>query len=182
MMPSQIPDSYSQWRDPKRTTGAALETISLTRVPLRWPNIGPVAEHVTFCVAARSYDERGQRAGAVVHELMENAVKYGDLTRDVEVEVRMPSSGTEFMVRVRNRASLGHIEMLRKTLAAMVAVSAEKSFLEAMTRAASLPAGTARLGLTRHSWRILANPRRAECRVNLTIEEDRDHVTVVAVG
>ncbi len=173
MMPSQIPDSYSQWRDPKRTTGAALETISLTRVPLRWPNIGPVAEHVTFCVAARSYDERGQRAGAVVHELMENAVKYGDLTRDVEVEVRMPSSGTEFMVRVRNRASLGHIEMLRKTLAAMVAVSAEKSFLEAMTRAASLPAGTARLGLARI---------RHECRVNLTIEEDRDHVTVVAVG
>jgi hypothetical protein len=172
-MASQVPESYSSWRDPKRITGAGFEVVSLTRIPLRWPNIGPVAEHVSFCVGARSYEERGQRAGAVVHELMENAVKYGDLTRDVEVEVRMPTSGTEFAVRVRNRASPGHVDTLRRTLAALAATSAEKAFLEAMTRAASLPAGTARLGLARI---------RHECRVSLSLEEERDMVTVVATG
>ncbi len=149
------------------------EVVTIVRVPPRWPNIRPIATHVEFCVTAWTYEERGKRAGVVVHELLENAVKYGDLSSNIEVEVRMPQPGMRFSIRVTNRASATRVQTLREEVERIAKQSPEQAFLEAIKRAGGRPSGNSMIGLARISH---------EGEVTLLVEEAQGMVTVIAQG
>ncbi len=149
------------------------ELIVMVKVPSRWGNIRPIAQHIEFCVTARAYEERGRRAGVVAHELLENAVKYGDLQRDIVVEVRMARSGSRFAIRVTNRASGAKIQTLKDELERLSKFVPEQAFLEGLKRAGTLPSGASMLGLSRIAH---------EGEVALSMEVEGGDVSVVARG
>jgi two-component sensor histidine kinase len=65
------------------------EGILLTRVSADWKFIQPTVEFTRFSVAIRASQEQGDRVGLILHELLENAVKYGGLGEDISVEIRL---------------------------------------------------------------------------------------------
>jgi hypothetical protein len=149
------------------------DVITMVRVPARWPNIRPIAAHVEFCVTALTYEERGKRAGVVVHELLENAVKYGDLSTNIEVEVRMAPSGMRFAIRVSNRASAARVLTLREEVERISRITSEQAFLDSIRRASGRPSGNSMIGLARIAH---------EGGVTLLVEETSGVVSVVARG
>lgn len=149
------------------------DVVTLVRVPPRWPNIRPIAAHVEFCVTSMTYEERGKRAGVVAHELLENAVKYGDLSNNLEIEVRMPPSGMRFVIRVTNRATSSRVQSLREEIERIARVSPEQAFLEAIRRASGRPNGNSMIGLARITH---------EGGVTLSVDELQGVVSVVARG
>ncbi|HVJ16106.1 MAG TPA: hypothetical protein VM686_11775 [Polyangiaceae bacterium] len=149
------------------------DVVTLVRVPARWPNVRPIANHVEFCVTALTYEERGKRAGVVAHELMENAVKYGDLSANIEIEVRMPPSGMRFTIRVSNRASVTRFQSLREEVERIGRLTPEQAFMDAIRRAGGRPSGNSMIGLSRIAH---------EGGVALSADELQGLITVVARG
>jgi hypothetical protein len=149
------------------------DIVTVVRFPPRWPNIRPIAAHVEFCVTALTYEERGKRAGVVAHELLENAVKYGDLSNNIEIEVRMPASGMRFMIRVTNRATSARLQTLREEVERIAKGAAEQAFVDAIRRASGRPNGNSMIGLARIAH---------EGGVSLSIDELQGVVSVVARG
>jgi anti-sigma regulatory factor (Ser/Thr protein kinase) len=141
-------------------------------LPARWSNVRPVVEFVSFTVASRLGAEPAARASMATHELLENAVKYGDLWRDIALEVVVEPSGT-FEIRVVNRAVQSRISILQKEIRRLDTLGAEEGLVDAMKRAARLPQGCSMLGLAR---------LRLEARVTLEFDIQGERVLVVARG
>ncbi|HEX2678474.1 MAG TPA: ATP-binding protein [Polyangiales bacterium] len=120
------------------------------RIPPRWEQIEPLRRYVDECMKGAGESVAG-RASMVLQELLENAVKYGDLTAQITVELDIQGSG-KLEIRVRNRAQPARIAVLEKEFHRAVVgggADAQQAFARALDRLRRLPQGASMLGLPR---------------------------------
>jgi hypothetical protein len=84
-------------------------------------------------------------------ELLENAVKYGDIMHGVEISVEYNSAAGCVTVEVSNYAQPARIRVLEREFASCAGESATDAFTRAVGRLQRLPQGTTMLGLARLS-------------------------------
>jgi hypothetical protein len=99
-----------------------------------------------FARATFGREELGDRIGLVVHELVENAVRYGD---DNELELKIERTGDEVAVSVANTVSDGDDRNLKERFDEITRLPPREAYIAAMQRAATLPEGQSGLGLAR---------------------------------
>jgi hypothetical protein len=114
-----------------------------------------------------------ERAILVAQELLENAVKYGDVTGEIELDLRLEENGRMFEIHVSNDAVASRVDILEKELRRLEALEPAAAFEAAMQRAKSSRNGGAMIGLARI---------RDEGAVDLTLHIDGRRVEVVARG
>jgi hypothetical protein len=144
--------------------------VLFSRVTGTWENIRPIVEYAKACITSRSSAAAGERAGLVLHELLENAFKYGGGGSDVVVRAYVRSF-RGFELRVTNRAVPSRIALLEKEIRRIVAMKAGDAFLESVRRAPTLGAGVSMIGLSRI---------RHEGEVELDVLVAGQYVTLVA--
>jgi signal transduction histidine kinase len=145
--------------------------ISL-RFPRDWDNLDVVRESCGFFARA-VYDDPvvGQRVRLVVHELVENAIKYS--VSDAEcVNVDICGRVEGFEVVVTNRATGDRLAALLDALAELDGVSGEQAYVRAMERSLRVPDGPG-IGLARIA---------TEARVALSAEFAQGQMRIVARG
>jgi signal transduction histidine kinase len=145
--------------------------ISL-RFPRHWDNLDVVRESCGFFARA-VYDDPvvGQRVRLVVHELVENAIKYS--VSDAEcVNVDISGRAEGFEIVVTNRATRDRLAGLERALAELEGVSSEQAYLRALERNVRAPAGPG-IGLARIA---------AEARVALSADFAQGRMRIVARG
>jgi len=119
------------------------------RFPPHWNHIEPLRQYVDVCVRARTRNGAAERAGIVVQELLENAVKYGDPASEIEMEVHMSDTGQGIDVRVANKAHPSRVAILEREFTRTKNDTAPAAFARALQRLQRLPEGTTMLGLAR---------------------------------
>lgn len=144
--------------------------VELRFKPL-WLYVDEVREFCGFFARATFEDAAvGDRVGLVVHELIENAIRYGD---EKELELRMERSGASVVIRVANTTSDERAKRLSAIFEEMMAVPAAESYARAMRTAAGRPAIESGLGLPRV---------RCEGQVDLELEVAPGRVCITARG
>ncbi len=146
------------------------------RFPAAWDYIEPIRQCVDVCTQVCSKGLR-ERACLVSLELLENAVKYGDLSSEIEFELDVapdaaPNAASgAIALSVCNRANLTQIRVLENEFSrlAVAGALADDVFARALERAKHLPQGSSMLGLAR----IVS-----EAELKLRVE--REQVTVSA--
>jgi hypothetical protein len=112
-----------------------------------WLYVDEVREFCGFFARATfGADTIGERVGLVVHELVENAIRYGD---ERDLELSLERSGERIMISVANTTSDEHANGLRDHLADLAALSPEDAYARAMEQAITRPATQSGLGLAR---------------------------------
>src|SRR5690349_1481675 len=120
--------------------------VQLRFKPL-WLYVDAVREFCGFFARATFEDDGlGQRVGLIVHELIENAVRYGD---EQELEVRLERSQDDVVIRVINTTSDERAESLRKVFEELAKLPPADAYTRALQHASSLPASQSGLGLPR---------------------------------
>jgi hypothetical protein len=138
-----------------------------------WRYIDGIREFCGFFTRTTFEDPAlGQRVGLVIHELVENAIRYGDSTKNAELDVFLFSDEQTIEVSVGNSTTPEQIRALEAAFAQLAGRSPEEAFLEAMGRASSKPDGGG-LGLPRVQF---------EGRVELSLALFSDRVRVHARG
>ena len=140
-----------------------------------WDHIDPLRQCAELWIKTRAGSSTADKANIVVHELLENAIKYGDPASEIEFEVLIAPDATSFEVRVRNSAAPARVAILQKEFQRVAGDTASASFSRALQRLQKLPAGASMLGLSRVAM---------EAQLQLEVEQDRvtvkAHVDVVA--
>jgi hypothetical protein len=112
-----------------------------------WDYIDEVRD---FCsgFVRRSFgdDEVGQGVGMIVHELVENAIRYGD---EKELMLRIERSDDSIVVCVANTTTNEGGLRLRQVMQELEDLSPSEAFARALRRSTSLPAKESGLGLPR---------------------------------
>lgn len=139
------------------------------RFPPSWEQIEPLRQCADVSIRARADDATADKAGIVVQELLENAVKYGNPTSDIEFELSIAKDGAGFDVCVRNKALPSRLTVLQREYQRVVGDTAHDSFSRALRRLQKLPQGTSMLGLSRVAM-----------EAPLKLEVDADRVTFTA--
>ena len=148
-----------------------VERLVYVRFRPAWAYLDAIREFTSIFCKTTFDDDMAERARMVIHEMLENAIKYSEEV-DLEVTLTRAAAGVELAVTSRPLAQ--HLAHLRKELTALFQLPAEEAFMRAMERAADLPNGEARLGLARV---------RLEGRFDLSVEElDDGRVRLVARG
>lgn len=138
-----------------------------------WDHIEALRTFVGAYCRTRLSAAAAERAILVAHELLENAVRYGDVTAEVEFDLRVDPAGRMFEIRVINDAVASRSEILKKELERIDRLEPETAFGTAVQRARSTRSASGMLGLSRV---------RFEGQVELTAHVDGRRVEVVARG
>lgn len=146
----------------------ATQGVFWNRFEASWDRIEPIRSFVTSYVRQRLGDEAADNAALAVGELLENAVKYGDLMGEVEVEMACDEPTRTIEIKVSNHARQARIRVLRREFE-RCQDGAGQAFKNAMLRLSKLPPGMTMLGLSRI----------AEV-ASLALEVDGSRVTLVA--
>ncbi len=136
-----------------------------------WLYVDAVREFCSFFARA-TFDDRevGQRVGLVVHELVENAIRYGN---DAELELRVEHWESELGVVVANTTTEERADELGRIFRILHEMDPENAYVDAVKASASRPAGLSGIGLARV---------RHEGRVSLELAREPGRVTVTARG
>jgi hypothetical protein len=150
-------------RTPVADATAPQDRLVYLEVKPAWAYIDGVGELGRFFGSTKFPDaDVGDRMRIVVHEALENAVKYSAPDADDDVSLAISTDGSSIEVAVTSRPRPEHLAQLRAELDELYTRPAEEAYVAAMARAASRPASEgARLGLAR---------MRLEGRVDLSIE------------
>lgn len=144
--------------------------VELRFKPL-WLYVDHVREFCGFFARATFDDEAlGQRVGLVVHELVENAIRYGD---EKELELRIERSEGGVLVCVANTTSDESARRLQEAFDRMLELLPEVAYTRAMERAVMLPSTESGLGLPRVRY---------EGQVDLNLEVGPGRVCITARG
>ena len=134
-----------------------------------WAQISPLRQYVQTWVGAQA-PKLFERTEIVLQELLENAVKFGDRSSNVRMELRIDRGHHGIELKVSNKAHPKRMALLKQELDSIKTADGGKdAFSRALERAKSLPPGISRLGLAR----IVT-----EAQVDLKIHDDR--VTFIA--
>lgn len=144
--------------------------VQLRFKPL-WLYVDAVREFCGF-FARTTFDDEGlgQRVGLIVHELIENAVRYGD---EQELEVRLERAKHEVIISVVNTTSEERSTKLRRIFEDLAALSPAMAYARALQHASSLPKTESGLGLPRIRY---------EGNVELELETSPGRVCITARG
>jgi signal transduction histidine kinase len=140
------------------------------RIPKEWDQLEVVRESCGFFARAAYRDVVvGQRVELVVHELVENAIKYATPDED-RVDVDVQGSAHQFEVAVWNRSSREHVGNLLGILAELEREGAAEAYASAMRRCAGTDErDSAGLGLARIAYeakvRLVADFRHGAMRL-----------------
>lgn len=144
--------------------------VELRFKPL-WLYIDQVREFCGFFARTAFEDAAiGDRVGLVVHELVENAIRYGD---DKELELRMERVAGNVVIRVANTISEERAERLSAIFSEMMARSPTDAYARALQSAAARPSIESGLGLPRI---------RCEGQVDLELQIEPGRVCITARG
>jgi hypothetical protein len=144
--------------------------VQLRFKPL-WLYVDAVREFCGFFARATFADDGlGQRVGLIVHELIENAVRYGD---EKELEVRLERSNDSLVISVVNTTTDERASKLRAVFDEMTAQTPVAAYNRALAHSASLPATESGLGLPRVRY---------EGQVELELETSPGRVSITARG
>jgi hypothetical protein len=150
--------------------GASSRLVQLRFKPL-WLYVDAVREFCGFFARASFEDDvLGQRVGIIVHELVENAVRYGD---EQELELMVERSGSGVLVRVANTATADRAERLKKIFDEISLHTPSEGYARALRHAASLPPSESGLGLPRIRY---------EGQVDLQLDVTPGRVAITARG
>ena len=155
----------------RETTDAGTDRLVQVRFKPLWLYVDAVREFCGFFARATfENDGLGQRVGLIVHELVENAVRYGD---DKELEVRLERRDDEVVIRVANTTNDERAQKLRGVFDELAKLSPAEGYTRALKHAATLPAAESGLGLPRIRY---------EGRVDLALDVAPGKVTITARG
>ena len=147
------------------------DRLVLLRFKPLWLYVDAVREFCGFFARASfTNEELGQRVGLVVHELIENAVKYGD---ERELELRIERVPGEVLIRVANTTTDERAQKLRAIFDQLANVPPADAYTRALQRAATLPQHESGLGLPRIQY---------EGQVDLQLETAPGRVVITARG
>lgn len=136
-----------------------------------WLYVDAVREFCGFFARATfENDALGERVSIIVHELVENAIRYGD---DKDLELRIERGREEISVRVANTTSDEATRKLQELFAELGNRPPAEAYIEALKRAATLPEAQSGLGLARV---------RHEGKVDLDLSLSPGRVCVTARG
>ncbi len=138
------------------------------RFPPVWAHIDPLRQYVDVWVRGKMRNGAADRAGMIVQELLENAVKYGDPTTEIEFEIHTSDAPVFMEIRVTNRAHPSRVAILEREFQRTHTDSAREAFARALNRLQRLPEGTTMLGLARIAM---------ESALSLDVSGDRVSVT-----
>ena len=142
--------------------------VELRFKPL-WFYIDEVREFCGFFARAAFEDASiGDRVGLVVHELVENAIRYGD---DNELELRMERAEGKVVIRVANTTSDERASRLSAVFSEMMQSSPTDAYARALQSAASRPSIESGVGLPRI---------RCEGQVDLELKIEAGRVCITA--
>lgn len=119
------------------------------RFPKRWDQLEMVRESCGYFARAACNDvASGQRVSLIVHELVENAIKYATSEED-RVEVDLRGTHESFEVAVSNRSSREHSSHLFTVISELEASDPQAAYLSAMRRSSRTALRAGGLGLAR---------------------------------
>lgn len=143
------------------------------RFPKSWDRLDAVRESAGYFTRATYSDlVAAERVGLVVHELVENAIKYS-LPGDAQLSVDLHAIPGAFRIGVRNRSSVELFGALKEALSLVQADEPEQAYFRALARCRTRPANQSGLGLPRLAY---------EAQVELSAQLERDEAVVVATG
>lgn len=155
----------------RETTDAGTDRLVRVQFKPLWLYVDAVREFCGFFARATFEDDGlGQRVGLIVHELVENAVRYGD---EKELEVRLERSDHQVVISVANTTDDARAQKLRGVIDALLELAPAEGYTRALQHAASLPATESGLGLPRVRY---------EGRVELELSTSPGKVTITARG
>lgn len=144
--------------------------VQLRFQPL-WLYVDAVRDFCGFFARATFDDGAvGDRVGLVVHELVENAIRYGD---DAELEVRVEHHGEAMSVAVTNTTTAQQAERLEAVFEQLATADAGEAYQKAVESSIRGPQETSGIGLPRV---------RFEGQVELSLCRSPGRVTIVARG
>ena len=115
-----------------------------------WLYIDGIREFCGFFTRTTFDDpEAGDRIGLVVHELVENAIKYSAHHQKAVLELTVYSRHEEIEITVLNSADDGQVEAFRRAFEAVRGGDPLEVYTAAMKRARGLPEDESGLGLPR---------------------------------
>jgi hypothetical protein len=128
---------------------AELEIPTLSvRFPPVWNHVAQVAAYVHSLLEVKGRAGGADRVGIVVHELLENAVKYADPASEIKLEV-FADSANSVGVQVTNKAHPSRVGILERELRRNRSNTPHEAFARALERLQHLPEGSTMLGLAR---------------------------------
>jgi hypothetical protein len=161
---------------------AALPSLTRDREPLvfvrvrpAWTCIDSLREFCgSLCEATFRSKSLADRARLVIHETLENAVKYSTSDAHNQLDLTIWTDGETIEISVGSRPDPEHLSRFRAELSKLYAVDAKQAYLAAFRRAAAAPGQTSKLGLARIRY---------EAEVDLTVvEEEGGRIRVTASG
>jgi hypothetical protein len=112
-----------------------------------WPCLDAVREFASSLARLTVGDEAlAERLGMIVHELVENAMRYGD---ERGLDILVARSATDVLVRVANSATDEHAEKLHALIDSLAHREPREAYIDALRLAPALPADRSGLGLPR---------------------------------
>jgi hypothetical protein len=127
-----------------------------------------------FCETTFGTPALAERARVVIHEALENAVKYSSDSPDSELELLIESDGETIAISVSSLPDATHAARLKAELARMHALDPEQAYRAAFLRASNEPGEGSRLGLARIRY---------EGDVELSVQEQEGgRIRVTATG
>lgn len=141
--------------------------------PPEWDRLDVVRESCGFFARA-TYDDVivGQRVGLVVHELIENAIRYSPPGQS-RVEIDVESEREHFQVSVTNPSTGDHAERLLASVSELDIDDPKEAYLSAMRRSMSHPMSERGIGLARVAY---------EAEVKLKADFAHGRMRIVASG
>jgi hypothetical protein len=151
--------------------GDSVDRMVQLRFQPLWLYVDEVREFCGFFARATFRDEEiGQRVGIVVHELVENAIRYGD---EKDLELRLERSDGRVVISVANTTSEERAHGLQAYLGTLRELPPDEAYARALRNAASLPETQSGLGLARI---------RCEGQFDLELDVTPGRVRVTATG
>lgn len=152
-------------------TAPARRLVHLRLKPL-WMYVDTVREFCDFFARASfEKEEVGQRVGLVVHELMENAIRYG--SEDDDLDLSIERNEGVVVVRVANTASEASARGLQEVFAALHTLPPCDAYVYALQNVSQRAAHESGLGLARV---------RFEGQVDLGLQVSPGRVCITARG
>lgn len=121
--------------------------VLAVRFPPIWSHIAPLATYIGAVLEVQKRADAADRVAIVAHELLENAVKYGDPASEVKLDVF--TAGQSLIIRVTNKAHPSRIGILEREVRRNRATTPQEAFTKALERLQHLPEGSTMLGLSR---------------------------------
>jgi hypothetical protein len=126
------------------------EQLIVMRCRPMWQHIDGIRQFCGFFARTSfSSTDLGERVALVIHELIENAIKYSVPTDLAELDVTILHTGRQIEICVGNTPRPAQLAQLQTAISTLRGKSPEDGYLEAMRETRTLPVGRSGLGLAR---------------------------------